>query len=99
VIAGVFFVCIKIYICISCFKDSTVYQLLGNHDVKGIYSKGFRGAKGDKALNKLMGYLSMSNTYYFEKRGKVVFIVLNTNDLAQYSIDAANKKRKTGRIF
>ena len=75
-------------------SDSTVYHVLGNHDVAGVYSKGFRGAKGDKALNKLMGYLSMSNTYYSETRGKVVFIVLNTNDLAQYSIDAANKKRK-----
>ena len=75
-------------------SDSMIYHVLGNHDVAGVYSKGFRGAKGDKALNKLMGYLSMSNTYYSEKRGKVVFIVLNTNDLAQYSIDAANKKRK-----
>ncbi len=75
-------------------SDSTVYHVLGNHDVAGVYSKGFRGAKGDKALNKLMDYLSMSNSYYSERRGHVVFIVLNTNDLAQYSIDAANKKRK-----
>ncbi|MDD4823354.1 MAG: metallophosphoesterase [Bacteroidales bacterium] len=75
-------------------SDSTIYHVLGNHDVKGVYSKGFRGKKGDKAFNKLMEYLSMPTTYYSEKRANVVFIVLNTNDLAQYSIDAANKKRK-----
>lgn len=67
--------------------ENKVYHLLENHDVGAVYKEGYNKNKGDKAFQKLVENLAMPKDYYSVQINNVCFVVLNTNDIAQYALD------------
>ncbi len=63
--------------------DQTVYNTPGNHDYVGITD--------NKALYRQLG---MPGEYYSVRRGKWLFIMLNTNEIASYANVAGTEKEK-----
>lgn len=82
---------------IKVFKrlNKKILHLLGNHDVSHLYKEGYGGLRGNLALQKFIQALEMPNTYYSVKEKNVVFIILDSNDMASYSISPDNEQEKT----
>jgi 3',5'-cyclic AMP phosphodiesterase CpdA len=71
-----------------------LFCVMGNHDVKGVYQKGYKGLTGDFALDKYMEDLSIPANYYSKETGKAIYIFMDTNEISSYSIDSSDLQKK-----
>lgn len=83
--------------CLAKFEKS-VYHIMGNHDVKGIYQDGYKLLAGDAALSEYMRDLAMPGNYYYKETAGIIYIFLDTNEISSYSIDPDNAAEKNKEL-